>query len=196
MEQAIREACQREDWQTAATLALRRYGPEVLGFLVGLANSDQRGREVFSAFCEDLWRGLPGFAWDCSLRTWLYVLARHACSREKRGERRRPRGVPLSQAPSVAGVAWQVRSGTRTYQQTEVKERVRGLREALPELDRMLLILRVDRELSWRDLARVVLGGSPTPVELEREAVRLRKRFQLVKERLRAGLREQARRSG
>jgi RNA polymerase sigma-70 factor (ECF subfamily) len=66
----------------------------------------------------------------------------------------------------------------------------------LPEMDRMLLILRVDRELSWRDLARVVLGGSPTPVELEREAVRLRKRFQLVKERLRAGLREQARRSG
>jgi RNA polymerase sigma-70 factor, ECF subfamily len=103
--------------------------------------------------------------------------------------------VPLSQAPAVAEVAWQVRSGTHTFQQTEVKQRVRRLREALPEMDRMLLILRVDRELSWRDLARVVLGGSPTPEELEREAVRLRKRFQLVKERLRTGL-EQARRSG
>jgi RNA polymerase sigma-70 factor, ECF subfamily len=195
LEQAIRAACQREDWQTAATLALRGYGPEVLGFLVGLANSDQRGREIFSSFCEDLWRGLPGFAWDCSLRTWLYVVARHACSRERRAERRRPRGMPLSQAPAVAEVAWQVRSGTHTYQRTEVKQRVRRLREALPEMDRMLLILRVDRELSWRDLARVVLGGSPTPAELEREAVRLRKRFQLVKERLRAGL-EQERRSG
>ena len=196
LEQTIREACQRQDWQAAATHALRGYGPEVLGFLVGLESSEQRGREVFSTFCEDLWRGLPGFGWDCSLRTWLYCVARHACFREKRAERRRPYGMPLSKAPAVAEVAWQVRSGTHTFQRTEVKERVRRLREALPDSDRMLLILRVDREMSWRDLARVVLGGSPSPVELEREAVRLRKRFQLVKERLRAGLREQQRRSG
>ena len=174
---------------------MRGYGPEVLGFLVGSANSDQRGREIFSIFCEDLWCGLKGFSWDCSLRTWLYVVARHACFREQRAERRRPRAIALSQAPALAELAWQVRSGTHTYQRTEAKERVLRLREALPELDRMLLILRVDRELSWRDLARVVLGGSPNPIELEREAVRLRKRFQLVKERLRAGLREQARRS-
>jgi len=175
---------------------LRGYGPEVLGFLVGLENSEQRGREIFSTFCEDLWRGLPGFCWDCSLRTWVYTVARHACFREKRAERRRPRGIPLSQAPAVAEVALQVRSGTHTFQRTDVKERVRRLREALPETDRMLLILRVDREMSWRDLARVALGASPSAVELEREAVRLRKRFQLVKERLRTGLREQARRSG
>ncbi len=196
LEQTIQEACQQQDWQAAATLALRGYGPEVLGFLIGLENSEQRGRDVFSTFCEDLWRGLPGFGWDCSLRTWIYCVARHACFREKRNERRRPRGIPLSQAPAVAEIALQVRSGTHTFQRTEVKERVRRLREALPTADRMLLILRVDREMSWRDLARVVLGEGPSAVELEREAVRLRKRFQLVKERLRAGLREQPRRSG
>jgi len=196
LEQTIQEACQQQDWQAAATLALRGYGPEVLGFLIGLENSEQRGRDVFSTFCEDLWRGLPGFGWDCSLRTWIYCVARHACFREKRNERRRPRGIPLSQAPAVAEIALQVRSGTHTFQRTEVKERVRRLREALPTADRMLLILRVDREMSWRDLARVVLGEGPNAVELEREAVRLRKRFQLVKERLRAGLREQPRRSG
>jgi RNA polymerase sigma-70 factor, ECF subfamily len=104
--------------------------------------------------------------------------------------------IPLSKAPAVAELALQVRSGTYTFQRTEVKEHVRRLREALPDTDRLLLILRVDREMSWRDLARVVLGGNPSPDELEREAVRLRKRFQLVKERLRAGLREQPRRSG
>jgi RNA polymerase sigma-70 factor, ECF subfamily len=168
----------------------------VLGFLVSLERSEQRGREVFSTFCEDLWRGLPGFGWECSLRTWAYTLARHACFREKRAERRRPRGVPLSEAPAVLELAMQVRSGTHTFQQTKVKERVRRLRNALPETDRMLLILRVDREMSWRDLARVALGGSPDPAEIEREAVRLRKRFQLVKERLRAELRDDARRSG
>ena len=196
LEQTIREACQQQDWQAAATHALRGYGPEVLGFLVGLENSEQRGRDVFSTFCEDMWRGLPGFGWDCSLRTWIYCVARHACYRERRGERRRGRGIPLSKAPAVAELALQVRSGTHTFQKTEPKEHVRRLREALPEADRMLLILRVDREMSWRDLARVMLGGSPSPAELEREAVRLRKRFQLVKERLHAGLNQQARRSG
>jgi hypothetical protein len=52
IEQTIREACQRQDWQAAATHTLRGYGPEVLGFLVGLENSKQPGRETFSTCCD------------------------------------------------------------------------------------------------------------------------------------------------
>lgn len=57
-------------------------------------------------------------------------------------------------------------------------------------------MLRVDRQLAWTDLARVLHEDDDAALEgkaLEREAARLRKRFQLVKERLyemgrRAGL--------
>jgi RNA polymerase sigma-70 factor (ECF subfamily) len=43
-------------------------------------------------------------------------------------------------------------------------------------------VLRVDRDLEWRDIARV-LGVEESAID--RETARLRKRFQVVKERLR-----------
>jgi RNA polymerase sigma-70 factor (ECF subfamily) len=53
----------------------------------------------------------------------------------------------------------------------------------------MLLILRVDRRLDWTEIARVLLETPehlpPDAAALKREAARLRKRFQIVKDRLR-----------
>ena len=50
-----------------------------------------------------------------------------------------------------------------------------------------MLILRIDKGLSWRDLALVMNdeAGVSDGAELDREAARLRKRFQIAKERLR-----------
>jgi RNA polymerase sigma-70 factor (ECF subfamily) len=67
-----------------------------------------------------------------------------------------------------------------------VKDRFRQLRESLDPDDRMLLVLRVDRDLPWNEIARVMLGReSPEPESLKRESERLRKRFQLIKDELR-----------
>jgi RNA polymerase sigma-70 factor (ECF subfamily) len=72
-----------------------------------------------------------------------------------------------------------------------VKNQVRALREKLDPDDQMLLVLRVDRQLSWRDLALVMganpeeaPGSQPDEATIEREAVRLRKRFERVKAEL------------
>jgi RNA polymerase sigma-70 factor (ECF subfamily) len=68
-----------------------------------------------------------------------------------------------------------------------VKDRWREVREALAPEDRVLLVLRVDRELAWADIARVTLGDvEPERAALAKETVRLRKRFQLLKQHLRA----------
>lgn len=51
----------------------------------------------------------------------------------------------------------------------------------------MLLVLRVDKDLAWNELARVMHPEEAEPLDeegLKREAARLRKRFQHVKERL------------
>jgi len=51
----------------------------------------------------------------------------------------------------------------------------------------MLLVLRVDKGLAWNDLARVMYAEDGPLLDdegLKREAARLRKRFQHVKERL------------
>jgi RNA polymerase sigma-70 factor (ECF subfamily) len=69
---------------------------------------------------------------------------------------------------------------------TEAKSALARLRDELSPEDKMLLILRVDRGLAWDDLARVSLAvENPHPSDLQRESARLRKRFQLVKARLR-----------
>jgi RNA polymerase sigma-70 factor (ECF subfamily) len=152
---------------------------------------DARGRElrtVFSQFTEDLWRGLGGFRWECSIRTWSYTLARHAASRYVAdARRRRRRETPLSRSSELYDVAEKVRTQTLAAERTEVKSRVDQLREQLPVDDQSLLILRVKRRLDWKEIARVMIdeGEATTDRAIEKEAARLRKRFQAIKEKLR-----------
>jgi RNA polymerase sigma-70 factor (ECF subfamily) len=70
---------------------------------------------------------------------------------------------------------------------------MRELRERLPMEDQQILILRVGRNLSWPEIAMVLAedGLRSSSEELTREAARLRKRFQLAKDRLRAMAREE-----
>jgi RNA polymerase sigma-70 factor (ECF subfamily) len=54
------------------------------------------------------------------------------------------------------------------------------------EEDQTLLVLRVDRNLAWRDIAQVILGEDARPSDLTRKSTALRKQFERVKDRLRA----------
>jgi RNA polymerase sigma-70 factor (ECF subfamily) len=170
--------------ERAATRALESYGPELYGFLAHYMGSESEAEEVFSQVGEDLWRGLPSFGFRCSVRTWLYVLARHAASRFRRSPWNR-RGLAAGSSQFEV-LAAQARSRTRPWLRTEVKDRWQTLRDSLDPDDRSLLVLRVDRGLSWGDVARVTLGTeAPEPAVLTRETDRLRKRFQLLKDELR-----------
>lgn len=189
LEESIRVRAKGGDAAGAATVAVRGFGPEILGFLVAMSRSDEDGAEAFAMFSEDLWRGLPAFRWGCSFRTWAYTLARHALVRLADGQRRRAaRQVALSDCPELAELTARVRTETLTYLRTETKSKVAELRASLPEEDKALLILRVDRGLAWSELARVMLEPHTPNVDdaalIKREAARLRKRFQLVKARL------------
>lgn len=187
-EAAIRARVGAGDVDGAAADALRLYGGEVFGFLLALHGGDEGAAgDVFSLFSEQLWRGLRGFNWSSSLRTWAYAVARNASHAERRAAVRRGRRmIPLADCPAVEEVAFQVRTETLSLFRTERRDQLRLVREALPPEDQALLILRVDRDLPWLDLARVFLGEdtSPSPEALARESARLRKRFQLVKKRL------------
>src|SRR5690606_378910 len=115
-EAAIRTMCERELWQDAATAIMERYGRELLEYLVAIARSEADGADAFSQFTEDLWRGLPRFRWQASVRTWCYTLARNALSRVRRQPHRRPgRAIALSDAPEVARLAENLRSTTIIY---------------------------------------------------------------------------------
>jgi RNA polymerase sigma-70 factor (ECF subfamily) len=69
---------------------------------------------------------------------------------------------------------------------SEAKSQLARLRERLPADDQMLLILRIHRKLAWSEIAQIVLhkGEMADQAALEKEAIRLRKRYQLAKEKL------------
>jgi RNA polymerase sigma-70 factor (ECF subfamily) len=170
----------------AATRAIESYGPELYGFLVGYLDSEADAGEVFSQVGEDLWRGLPSFAFGCTVRTWLYVLARHAAARFRRSPWNGRTGDSRLEALIEAA-----RTRTQPWLRTDVKDRFRALRDALDPDDRSLLVLRIDRGLAWEEVARVMLGSTaPDADVLARETDRLRKRYQLLKDELRRRARE------
>jgi RNA polymerase sigma-70 factor (ECF subfamily) len=188
-EAAIRSAWEDRDFHTAATLSLELYGAEIYSFINARVRSLSDADEAYSLFSEDLWKGLPGFAFRSTVRGWLYALARNAANRHVASPQRRAgRNLPLSFDGAVDALINRSRSETQTHQRTEVKDRMRALRERLPIEDQTLLILFVDRNLPWREIVLIMHDGEK-PLderELGRESARLRKRFERVKSDLKA----------
>jgi RNA polymerase sigma-70 factor (ECF subfamily) len=192
VDECVRTALAAGDVAQAVTAVLRRLGPEVFGFLRGALSVDADADDVFAAVAERVWRSIAAFRWECSLRTWLYVIARHEMDRFLGSARRRNKGRVTPSA--LENVMAAVRTETLSALRSEKRNKLRALRDELPPEDRTLLILRVDRDLPWEDIARIFLpdvDGHPEG-HLRREAARLRKRFQLVKKRLAERAREEA----
>jgi len=179
LELPIRTACEAGDYATAITKALQLYGTELVGFLRALSGNHDLAADAFAELGEDVWRSLPGFRWTSSLRSWLYVIARNSLNQLRRDPRSRvDRNLPLSVAPDVEQV---LRTATRDIQRTEVKDEFRLLREQLDPEEHELLLLRLDRELSWKEIARITGGDDD---DLDTRAAALRKKFERAKERL------------
>ncbi|HTV24576.1 MAG TPA: hypothetical protein VMG12_38055 [Polyangiaceae bacterium] len=182
----IRAAFDAGRMQDAATAILSVYGDEILSFIHSRLRDRVDSDEAFAMFGEDLWNGLPSFAWRSSVRTWAYTLARNATVRYASTSDRRPgRNLPLSCPGAVAALVQRVRDTTECYKRTAVKDTFRALREQLDLEDQTLLILRVDRNLSWRELAQALSGSVDLDEpSIERESARLRKAFERVKREL------------
>ncbi len=187
LEGDIRARCDRGDHLGAATSIGRGYGPELMAFVASLLRStEDEIDEVFAMLSEDVVRGLPGFRFDSSVRTWLYMLARHATARFRRGEQRRGRRVVLPGA--LVDVIESVRTATLEHLRTAVKDRLATAREHLDDEERTILTLRIDRQLGWRDIAQI-LADHPLDAEaLRKREQSLRKRFETIKRHLKAHL--------
>lgn len=160
----------RGDLHAAATMALERYGPQIVGFLASVLRDDDVAYEVFSQFAEDLWRGLPQFRRESPLRTWAYTLAWHAVQRwRNEAYRRRVRRFETAELSQLV-------DSIRISSAVRKKDLVDKLRDSLDDTERSILVLRVDRELSWREVA-LVMGVAESA---------LRKRFERLREKLRA----------
>ena len=194
LENELRAHCEAGRLHDAASLLVRSYGSELFGFLMTAHSGDEsEASEVFSQLTAALWRGLPGFAWNSSARTWAYAIAHKLTLKRRRDAARHRRRVADVRPSSLERIAERVRTETASFLRTEKRTRLQALRDSLSEEDRLLLLLRVDRGLSWNEVARVLSDDEALDEPgLAKEAARHRKRYQLVKDRLR----EMARREG
>jgi RNA polymerase sigma-70 factor, ECF subfamily len=171
------------DARGATKLIVETYGVEVFGYVTSLLKDEDLASDAFSAACENVFKAVTAFRGQSSVRTWFYTIARHAAFREAR-QRRRRRGEPISMLEG--DLAAPVRTATAAFRKTEVKDKIAQLRESLSAEERELLLLRVDRGLSWNEIAAVCLGAEDAEESaLKLEAARCRKQFERAKSKLR-----------
>lgn len=180
-DEGVRQLIEQGDAAGATQLIVQTYGVEVLGYLMTLVKDESAASDAFADACESVLKSVLKFRGESSTRTWFYAIVRHAAYHEVRDQRRR-RGDRLSGLQEV--LVAPIRTATAAFQQTAVKDEVARLRDALSDDERELLLLRVDRRLSWNEIAQVRLG-QPSPEGLQREAARCRKQFERAKSHLR-----------
>lgn len=176
LEEEIRELLTAGDAPGAATLAIRRLGPEVLRYLRALLRNEGDAEDAFSQFAENLWRGLAGYEGRASFRTWALRVAHHAAlNLRDQAWQKRGRRLETGDASRIAAEV-RTASAVRVDRQRDALE---ALRASLSVEDQALLVLRIDQGLSWKEIAEVFAEGEePVPANT------LMKRFERVKERL------------
>ena len=162
------------DTARAVGAVLALYGAELYGFLLAVIGDRKRVDATYGAACARAPSELAAFAETCALRLVMYAVAHDELARQ--GELRRAEAtvfLPSDESPAV-----------RTISRRPVHQRtvIRALRVALSREDRVLLILRIDRSLEWKEIALVTLGLRAPRMNLVRESARLRARMRVVRD--------------
>ncbi|HEY5936996.1 MAG TPA: hypothetical protein VIU61_20240 [Kofleriaceae bacterium] len=179
----LRELVKLGSIDRATDRALRAYGPELIGWLCAISANEADAYDAFSWMSEELWKSLRRYQGGCSMRAWCYMLARQGAARVRTRTLQRVE-EPISSLSSIVQTAGQIWSTTRR-EQTRNEVIYSEIRQSLDAEDQMLLVLRVDRDLSWREIAIVMLGDTTSEDELTRKAAALRKQFERMKVYLR-----------
>jgi len=174
LEQRVRSQLERGEAAQAAADVVRAYGPQILGYLRAVLRDPGTADEAFSQFSEDLWKGIERFRGESSVKTWAYAVAWNGARRLLRDPYRR-RGERLRTSAAIQ-IADQVRSLSSAYDARAANDRLARVRERLAPDEQSLLVLRVDRDLSWKEIAQVLGIGEPSVRKrFERLSVKLRK---------------------
>jgi len=176
VEDRVRALLAAEDRPGAATVAIQEYGPPVLRYLRSLLRDEDDASDAFSIFAENVWRGLPTWRGEGSLKAWCFRLAWNAATNlRNEAWRRRGRRFFTGEASALAEEI-RTRSHLKVERQRQALDK---LRESLEVEEVSLLTLRVDQKLSWAEIADVVSADGDRV-----EPAALMKRFERLKGRL------------
>jgi RNA polymerase sigma-70 factor (ECF subfamily) len=164
----------RGDTGAAASAVMRALGPGLLGYLAAVLRDVEDARDVAGEVAEQLLTSLPRFRGECAVKTWTYRIAWRAAMRA-RNHPRRARTTALRSSAAAALVA-EARASTAAYRRPAALAWLERARAELSAADQSLLTLRLDRAMSWNEVAVVMSDG---------DVAALRKRYERIKARLR-----------
>lgn len=176
----VRGALDKSDVAGAAKLVLDAYGRELSAYFMAVVRDEDAGRELFVELGEQLMKSLPRFRAESSVRTFVYAIAWNLVGQHRRQKRRDRRNEPLDDEDARLAAPGP-RTPTAQFRRTSAKARLEEARARLTQEELGLLVLRVDRGMSWSEIG-VVLGVGAAPAE----TAILRKRFERIVKRLRA----------
>jgi RNA polymerase sigma-70 factor, ECF subfamily len=182
VERQLRALHGQGKFEEVAVIALRTYQAEVLRWLRNSVRDEVAAQEIWSICLENFWKILPAFRFEASIRNLLYRLARFATYGYFRG-RQREQLAPESLLDSHAAPDL---AETDERFTTEIRNELKQLCEGLTIKQRMILMLKVEQEMSWDDIARIMSkpGELLMGEAFRREVVNLRQQFSRLKQEL------------
>jgi RNA polymerase sigma-70 factor (ECF subfamily) len=172
LEERIRRALEAGDRAAAATAAVRGYGPHIIGYLRAVLREPDDAADAFGTFCELLWRNLESYRGEAAFGTWAYQVAWSAVRRQlDDAYRRRRRRLETTEISKLAQDVY----SSISWERSAATDRLAALRAALDPEEQTLLFLRIDQNLPWTDVARILEAREPA----------LRKRFERLVARIR-----------
>lgn len=161
VDQAIGDLLDAGQLALAASSIVRDYGPQLLGYLRAVRPHDAEA--AFAAFCAELAAKLPSFARTHSVLVWSYQLAWTAARRT---------GDPVTPPEPLLE---EMRAVTATTLTPEAAQHLIALRADLDAEEQTLLVLRIDRDMEWRDVAHVLAS----------DVTQLKRRYEVLAEKVR-----------
>jgi len=150
------------DCPQAFDALVRGYQDVVVGYCRNMLGDGLQGQEVAQEVFLAVYRALPRFQQDASVRTWVFAIARKQCLKHMRKDRRRAQ-LRVDQRESIVQAVHPERPSSpedsRLAREQEERdqrqlERLAQLLLRLQKRDKDLLMMRYFLDLSFADIAK------------------------------------------
>jgi RNA polymerase sigma-70 factor (ECF subfamily) len=156
LDQEVEAYLRADDLDAAAARVIGACGPPILGYLRVALGNEAAAQRAFTAFSSAVWQKLRRYRGECEIRVWTYRLA-FQCAKQQRRTLRPTRSSAERSGETRRRALGRTR--TSTVESMALAEHAELLRRELSVAEQTLLTLRLDKRLSWAEIA-LVLGIS------------------------------------
>ena len=171
-------ACQAGE-ASAFDVLVGRWEDRIRGAAYRFLGSEDEARDVAQEAFLKAYRGLAGFKQEARFSSWLYQIATNLCRDRLRRRKTRPQ-VSLEALEETGPVIVETRPGAHErLLESDLAEAVRRAIHALPEEQRVVVILKEYQELTFLEIAQALdVPISTVKTRLYRGLVQLRLRLE------------------